>query len=185
MGVLNRVQSSFRHVDEYEFKPQENEEHLSKEIHIIIEEIKKNCDRLEVLVAKEPAQGAKRANAKFRIDQLKTDTRCVNSSYVSLQALLYRKEQEAMNRKSLLNQSFKTNAESAIQNGLMKDSNMNNCESTSILIDRAMTQNEALGRSSRAVDDMLSQGGAMLGMYYLFVIACGTARSIIFAEKIG
>jgi hypothetical protein len=175
MGVLNRVQSSLRHIDEYDSKAKETEQHLSKEINIIIQEIKNNCDRLDVLVAKEPAQGAKRANAKFRIDQLKTDTRCVKSSYASLQALLCRREQDARNRKSLLNTSFRTNAESAIQNGLMKESSIGNSESTSILIERAMAQNEALGRSSRAVDDILSQGGAMLGKNYLIMKICKTA----------
>ena len=126
----------------------------------------RNCERLDILVAKEPAQGARRANTKFRVDQLKTDTRYVKSSYASLQALLYQRDQNARNRNNLLSMSFTTNAEASIQNELMKEKCENNSESTSILIDRAIAQSNALGRSNRAVDDMLNQGGAMLGKYY-------------------
>ena len=166
ISALNVVHSNSRHIEVFDFKSKEKEDHLNKEINVITEEIMRNCERLDILVAKEPAHGARRANAKYRVDQLKTDTRYVKSSYASLQALLYQRDQNARNRNNLLNMSFTTNAEASIQNELIKEKCDQNCESTSILIDRAMAQSDALGRSSRAVDDMLSQGGAMLGKYY-------------------
>ena len=145
---------------------------LTKEIDTEIENIKKNFDRLDVLVAKEPALGSRRVNAKFRVDQLKTDLRCLQSSYSSIQARAFQKEQEARNRENLLQTSFTTNAEASKQNG-MRDQNLkNDSNCTSILIDHAMAQSQTLNRSNKAVDDMLAQGSAILGnkIYLSYVL---------------
>ena len=135
---------------------------IMKELGKMLENILINCDKLDILVTKEPAEGARRANVKVRVDQLKADVRCLQSSYASLQARRLHQEQEIRDRNSLLSMSFTTNAEAAKgSKGMINGGDISN--STSILIDRAISQNEALSRSNRTVDDMLSQGSSMLG----------------------
>ena len=135
---------------------------LNREIDEIIETIKKNCNKLDVLVSKEPAEGARRANIKFRVDQLKTDIRCLQSSHASLKNKSFQRQKHNMEREKLLKTTFTTNAEAAKQNGHTQNLN-ESMKSTSILIDHALIQNEALGRSNRAIDDILKQGSTMIG----------------------
>ena len=135
---------------------------IMKELGKMLENILINCDKLDILVTKEPAEGARRANVKVRVDQLKADVRCLQSSYASLQARRLHQEQEIRDRNSLLSMSFTTNAEAAKgSKGMINGGDISN--STSILIDRAISQNDSLSRSNRTVDDMLSQGSSMLG----------------------
>ena len=135
---------------------------IMKELGKLLENILINCDKLDILVTKEPAEGARRANVKVRVDQLKADVRCLQSSYASLQARRLHQEQEIRDRNSLLSMSFTTNAEAAKgSKGMINGGDISN--STSILIDRAISQNDSLSRSNRTVDDMLSQGSSMLG----------------------
>ena len=49
--------------------------------------------------------------------------------------------------------------------GTPKNNGRRSSPSTSVLIDHALSQNEALSRSNRAIDDILSQGGLMLGKF--------------------
>ena len=72
-----------------------------------------------------------------------------------------------MEREKLLNTTFTTNAEAAKQNDHTQNLN-ESMKSTSILIDHALIQNEALGRSNRAIDDILKQGSTMIGEKHRF-----------------
>ena len=72
-----------------------------------------------------------------------------------------------MEREKLLKTTFTTNAEAAKQNGHTQNLN-ESMKSTSILIDHALIQNEALGRSNRAIDDILRQGSTMIGEKHHF-----------------
>ena len=72
-----------------------------------------------------------------------------------------------MEREKLLKTTFTTNAEAAKQNGHTQNLN-ESMKSTSILIDHALIQNEALGRSNRAIDDILKQGSTMIGEKHRF-----------------
>jgi len=130
-----------------------NNEDLSqkhREISARVEHIISNCERLDVLVQKEPP--AKRQNWKIRVDQLKYDVRHLQSSFQASQAKLYERERWERERQELMHTKFTTNAEMA--NGTASD--------TSILIDRALEHNNALQNSNRGVDDLLNQGHAML-----------------------
>ena len=160
---LNRIQHSMRYLDEIDSNNKAPQDYLKKEILSLIDELQKKCHRLDELAAKESAYGGRRANIKYKVDQLKTDLRCLKSSYASLQARAYQREQEANNRKSLLNMSFTTNAEAAMKSKKSAINTNNSSECTSILIDRAMAQNESLKFSNRAVEDMLNQGSHILG----------------------
>ena len=50
-----------------------------------------NCDRLDVLVSKVPAVGARRENWKTKVDQMKADVRSLQSDFTSLQGNLVKK----------------------------------------------------------------------------------------------
>ena len=165
MAELNRIQYHTGQSDDLYSNGKSPEIFLTKELETRLENILSNCDRLDMLVSKEPALGARRANAKVRVDQLKTDVRSLQSTYASVQARRFQREQEVRDRNNLLSMSFTTNAEAAKGNGMSVVNGGDMSDSTSILIDRAIAQNDALGRSNRAVDDMLSQGSTMLGMY--------------------
>ena len=159
---LSRIDYTSKQRREFQLGHEASENILSREIDEIIENIKKNCNKLDVLVSKEPAEGARRANIKFRVDQLKTDIRCLQSSHASLKNKSLQRQKHNMEREKLLNTTFTTNAEAAKQNDHTQNLN-ESMKSTSILIDHALIQNEALGRSNRAIDDILKQGSTMIG----------------------
>ena len=181
LECLNRFQYSTRYLDEIDSESKISEDFLKREIQSFIDELKKYCDKLETLAIKQYSEGSRRANTKYKVDQLKTDIRCVKFSYASLQARAKQKEQEANNRKSLLNMSFTTNAEEATKNSV--NAKNTTADSTSILIDRAMAQNESLKFSNRAVDDMLNQGSQMLGkICLLLVITFSQGRKLAYVS---
>ena len=91
-----------------------------------------NCERLDVLVQKEPP--ARRHNSKIRVDQLKYDVRHLQSSFQNMQAKQYERERFEREREELMHTKFTTNANA--NNGSASD--------TSILIDRALEHNSAL-----------------------------------------
>lgn len=85
-----------------------------------------------MLVQKEPA--ARRLNAKVRVDQLKADVKHLTTAFRSLQARQWQREREAMERDQLLSMRFTTN----------EAARSSSSDSTSILIDRAISHNDAL-----------------------------------------
>ena len=93
-----------------------------------------NCERLDVLVQKEPP--ARRHNSKIRVDQLKYDVRHLQSSFQNMQAKQYERERFEREREELMHTKFTTNANAA--NGSASD--------TFILIERALEHNSALQR---------------------------------------
>lgn len=126
--------------------------HKHREISARIEHILSNCERLNVLVQKEPP--AKRHNAKIRVEQLKYDVQHLQSSFNGVQASHWERERQQRDREELLKMQFTTNADSS--NGGTAASE------TSILIDKALEHNSALHRSNRTVDDLLSHGQTIL-----------------------
>ena len=128
---------------------------LVRELQRRVQQIVANCDRLDVLVQKEPV--TRRQNAKLRVDQLKQDVRHLQSSLRALMAKQAQRMQEEQCRGDLLRTRFVSNAEAAAMGG-----DGGATSETSILIDRALEQSAALDRSHRGLDDLLSHGGAML-----------------------
>ena len=160
MAEINRMHHSSPRNDPYLSENLETAE--SSRLEARIKTILSNCDRLNVLVNKEP-QAARRANAKVRVDQLKADVRGLQSAFATFQARRFQTAQDLRDRDTLLSMTFTTNAEAAHAGQTSEISGRENPDTTSVLIDRAMAQNEALGRSNRAVDDILNQGSSMLG----------------------
>jgi len=138
--ILSTIASNRIHVDN------ETLSQKHREISARVEHILSNCDRLDVLVLKEPP--ARRQNWKIRVDQLKCDVRHLQSQFQTSQVKLYEREQAERDRHELLHTRFTTNAEAA--NGDASD--------TSILIDAALNHQSSLGRSKKGIEELLMQG---------------------------
>ncbi len=123
-----------------------------RELQRRLDQITANCDRLDVLVQKEPAQ--RRQGARARVEQLKQDVRHLRAALGGLAAGAAQRRREEAGREELLKMRFTTNAAAHSLEG--------NSSETSILIDRALEHNAALDRSHRGLDDLLAQGGSML-----------------------
>lgn len=116
------------------------ETHTNGKIDVII----KNCERLDILVNKEPP--TRRANAKLRVDQLKYDCQHLQAAIRQIQHRRYQREEEERQREALLTRSFTTN-----------DHN-----DTSVLMDAGLQQNTKLRDSHRGMDNLLGQGQSVL-----------------------
>ena len=93
-----------------------------------------NSERLEMLASKEPV--ARRQAARSRVDQLKGDIQHLGAALQSLATRREVRRREAEERELLLTTEFTTNAAS-------RESE------TSIMIDRALEHQAALGRTNR------------------------------------
>lgn len=103
-----------------------------------------NCNRLDILINKEPA--ARRANAKYRVDQLKYDLKHVQNSFAMLQHQKHARAREAEEREALLSRKFTTNDQ----------------QDTSIFLDHELQHHDKLGDANRNVDEMLGAGVSIL-----------------------
>lgn len=120
---------------------------LENEVQTQIDHVISNCERLDILVMKEPP--TRRANAKMRVDQLKYDCQHLQSSLRQLQHKRYVKEQEDYEREALMSRTFTTNDAAAAQ--------------ATVMIDPALQHHSRLTESNRHMDDLLSHGGSILG----------------------
>lgn len=117
---------------------------VENEIQARIDQVVSNCERLEILVNKEPP--TRRANAKIRVDQIKYDCQHLQSAMRNLQHKRYQREEEEREREALLSRKFAPND-----------------PDTSIMIDAALQQNQRLHNSHRNMDDLISSGTGIIG----------------------
>jgi len=122
-------------------------ERLEVEVRGRLETLWANSERLEMLASKEPV--ARRQAARSRVDQLKGDIQHLGAALQSLATRREARRREAEERELLLTTEFTTNAAS-------RESE------TSIMIDRALEHQAALGRTNRYMDDVLGQGAEIL-----------------------
>lgn len=123
-----------------------NHVHLvENEVQAMIDHIVSNCERLEILVNKEPP--TRRANAKMRVDQLKYDCQHIQSALRQLQHKRYMKEEEERERDALLARTFTTNDQD---------------RDTSIQIDAGLSHNTQLQNSHRGIDDLIGSGSSII-----------------------
>ncbi|XP_054271515.1 Golgi SNAP receptor complex member 2 [Macrosteles quadrilineatus] len=120
-----------------------NRPEVEKEIQARIDQITSNCEKLDIMVHKEPI--SRRQNAKIRVDQLKYDNQHLQAALRSHQHEVYRRQQEEREREELLSRRF-THTD----------------HDTSIIIDHSLQHNTALQNSNRGVDDMLRTGSGIL-----------------------
>ncbi|XP_046668477.1 Golgi SNAP receptor complex member 2 [Homalodisca vitripennis] len=114
-----------------------------KEIQARIDQITSNCEKLDIMVHKEPI--SRRQNAKIRVDQLKYDNKHLQAALRSHQHEMYRRQQEEQEREELLSRRF-THTD----------------HDTSIIIDYSVQHNTSLQNANRGVDDMLRSGSGIL-----------------------
>jgi len=129
---------------------------VQREVQRRVEQIDRDCQRLEILANKEPV--TRRQNAKIRVEQLKQDVRHLQVAMRSVAMKHGSRMQEDRNREQLLTMRFTTNAASNSPMGAAA----NGGSDTSLLIDSALNHRNALDQSTRGVDDLLDQGHAML-----------------------
>ncbi|XGW22242.1 hypothetical protein V3C99_004896 [Haemonchus contortus] len=132
MGKLERAK------DEQE--AQQISQYITEQLRVIDQ----NCDQLVILVNKEVP--ARRHIVRIKVDQLKSDSQSVHYAISAIFSRLSVKWRAASEREELLHQSrFRPN------------------ESTSLsLEDHELQMNDRLSSSNRQVDDLISQGVAVL-----------------------
>lgn len=123
-----------------------NTDSIEAEIQARIDTIISNCEKLDILVHKEPF--SRRQNAKLSIDQLKYDTRHLQAALRMFQHEVYKRRQEEKEREELLTRRFTTNAIAE--------------RDTAILIDHSLQHNLSLQNAHRGMDDMLLSGTNIL-----------------------
>ncbi|KAK3747309.1 hypothetical protein QZH41_016944 [Actinostola sp. cb2023] len=117
---------------------------MEQNIDNTLHEVSSNCDKLTILVNKEPLH--KRQSAKIKADQLIYDLRHLQTAFNNYQQRKIQREQEERDRDELLNRKFTTN----------------NSGETSIMIDHALQHNTGLQNANRGMDDMISSGSSIL-----------------------
>ncbi|ELT94374.1 hypothetical protein CAPTEDRAFT_152195 [Capitella teleta] len=118
---------------------------IENELQARIEDVITGCDRLDILVNKEPPN--RRASAKLRVDQLKYDCQHVQSAMRNIQSRRYTREEDERAREALLTTNFVAN----------------NSSSTSIHMDAELQQHQNLQNSHRQMDDLLTHGSSIIG----------------------
>ncbi|XP_062612607.1 Golgi SNAP receptor complex member 2-like [Saccostrea cucullata] len=116
---------------------------FENEIQAKIDIIVSNCERLTILVNKEPP--TRRANAKLRADQLKYDCQHIQAGLRQLQQKRHMLEQQELDREELMSRTFTAND-----------------QDTSIEIDHAVQHHERLAFSNKEVDNMILSGHGVL-----------------------
>lgn len=117
---------------------------VEQKIEQSLEHASANCDRLAILLNKEPPQ--KKQSARIKVDQLIYDLRHLNTGFLNYKHRKRLKEQEEKEREELLNRRFTTN----------------NSGETSIMIDHALQHNTSLQNADRGISDLLSGGSSIL-----------------------
>lgn len=116
---------------------------VENEIQAHIDHIVSNCERLDILVNKEPPM--RRNNAKMRVDQLKYDCQHIQAALRQLQHRRYQRDQEDRDREALLTRRFERND-----------------ADTSVMIDAALQHNTKLTDANREMDNLLGHGSSIL-----------------------
>ncbi|PNF26793.1 Golgi SNAP receptor complex member 2 [Cryptotermes secundus] len=121
-----------------------NSDAIEREIQARIDSITSNCERLEILIYKEPLN--RRTNGKLRIDQLKYDRMHLQAALDTYRNRRYQRLQEEREREALLNLQFRPSSS----------------HETSILMDHGQKHHTSLQNANRGVDDLLQSGAGIL-----------------------
>uniref|UniRef100_A0A183UZ78 Golgi SNAP receptor complex member 2 n=2 Tax=Toxocara canis TaxID=6265 RepID=A0A183UZ78_TOXCA len=123
-----------------------DESDAQKTIQVIYEQLRVidgNCERLGILVDKEPP--SRRRNQRYKVDQLKFDCHSLHSAVSSMHIRLTNKWREKTEREELLTRRFRPN------------------DSTHLPMDDGeLLLNDRLHSSNSAVDELISHGSAIL-----------------------
>ncbi|OQR73073.1 Golgi SNAP receptor complex member 2-like [Tropilaelaps mercedesae] len=133
---MEEVDRAFRRFDHTK-----DEEELDTFIDHLIERIFSNCERLNILVHKEPA--SRRHLAMQKVDQLKYDARHLKTAQENMRRKREEKRAHERNREELLHRTFRAN-------------------DTSIDMDHMLAFHTKAQDANRNVDDLISHGGSIL-----------------------
>ncbi|XP_071823274.1 Golgi SNAP receptor complex member 2-like [Apostichopus japonicus] len=125
---FNRIQNAMR----------EDAHTIENEVYSLIEQISSNCERLEIMVNKEPPN--RKQNAKLRLDKLKYDCQHYQAALQNIQSIRLQRDQDEQRREELLSRRFTTNDEA------------------SITIDAELDHNSSLLNTHRDIDDLTDHG---------------------------
>jgi len=124
------------------FDTEGDKDEFDRKVDEEIEQIFSSCERLDVLVHKEPP--ARRHVAKLKIDQLKYDVRHLRAAQESLRRKREERQMQEVNRNELLHRTFRAN------------------EDTTIDMDRMLNFHSSAQNANKGIDDLLAQGGSVL-----------------------
>ncbi|XP_071942592.1 Golgi SNAP receptor complex member 2-like [Antedon mediterranea] len=133
--IIHDVQNSLGRLEK---ASNENYHTLENDVRDRLERITSNCERLDILVNKEPP--SRRQHAKIQVDKLKYDLSHLHTALQLLQQRRERAQQEAQDREELLNRSYTTNDSAAID------------------IDHDLQFHSSLRSSINGVSDLIGQG---------------------------
>lgn len=142
-ALLFDVQTRLQRLERAPMGPAAGEDELEAEIEAVFGEIAANCDRLDLMVNKEPP--SRRATAKIRVDQLKYDSQHLKAALRNVRHRRFQKEEEARARDILLSKDFAPNE-----------------PDTSIMIDAALQHDQRLNLAGRNIDEIISTGSSIL-----------------------
>jgi len=111
-----------------------------------LDAIHSNCDRLATMASKETPH--RRANAKYKVDQLKYDVKHVIAAIHNIKTKRSARENEERQREALMATSFTTNDQARSH--------------TSIELDAHLEHNQRMGDTHRQIDDLLGHGNSIL-----------------------
>lgn len=139
--MVLETQEYFHNLDRVVGKDADN---ADGEIQERLKSISKNCEKLSVMLFKEPPN--KRHNSKLKVDQLKYDLQHLQAAFRSYQFAKQRKKQDEIEREQLLSRRFTA-----------KD-----CDNTTILIDHNLQHQQSLVNANKNTDSLLQIGSTML-----------------------
>uniref|UniRef100_A0A0A1WEI5 Probable Golgi SNAP receptor complex member 2 n=1 Tax=Zeugodacus cucurbitae TaxID=28588 RepID=A0A0A1WEI5_ZEUCU len=143
---------------------------VENEIQMKITAVNSNCDRLDVLLYKVPA--SQRPSAKMRIDQLKYDTRHLQSSLQIYREKRQRRLIERSEREQLLSHRFAANntgvtetcldMDYSLQHHTQLNSAHQGVTETCLDMDYSLQHHTQLNSAHQGVDEMIASGGDIL-----------------------
>lgn len=139
-SLIQQTQQLFHSLEHH--NSQENVFEIEDKIQQNIIAINTNCDQLSIHVQKIPL--LHREQSKMKYDQLKYDSKHLESALHAAKQRRYRREQAANEREQLLQTRFNPNPV------------------TTVNLDLSVNQNNAMYRAHKGVDDMLVQGANTL-----------------------
>ncbi|KAL4217878.1 Golgi SNAP receptor complex member 2 [Mactra antiquata] len=138
--LIQEVQND---LGQYERATGNNVHLVENQIHAHIDLVVSNCERLDILVNKEPP--TRRSNAKMKVDQLKYDCQHLRSALRQMQHRRYQREEDERNREALLTRRFERND-----------------VDTTIAIDASLQHNTKLNDANREMDNLIGHGSSIL-----------------------
>jgi len=140
------IQTLQQNLGRLDHAPAEHVAAVEADISDQLNAIHANCDRLSTMAGKETPH--RRANAKYKVDQLKYDVKHVVAAINNIKAKRFARENEERQREALMATSFTTNDQARSH--------------TSIELDAHLEHNQRMGDTHRQIDDLLGHGSSIL-----------------------